>query len=79
MAKRSSAKAIRDKSKAMFPTAGSKAPKLNAILDGRGKPPIGMMPSDEELEAKYIDGGYTGKACPTCFTKYSKSGSCNCD
>jgi len=78
MAKRSIVGAIRNKSKAVYPTAGTKPVTLLAIH--KLAPKGFAMANDEELERKYIHGGYKNKKmCPTCFVRYSVTGACNCE
>lgn len=75
MAKRSMKAAILGKSKSMYPTGGTNPRTLRAIHKLYKTVPSSK--TDEEYE-KEITGGYVGKACPTCFVKFSKTGECNC-
>lgn len=78
MAKRSIVRAIRNKSKTAYPTANVKPHTLNGIHSLDKKVMIGT--SDEELERKYIDGGYRRKngKCDKCFQIKSVNGTCSC-
>lgn len=76
MAKQSVVNAIKGKSKAMYKTGGVSPQTLRDIQ--KLYKTISIAPDDNALERKYFHGGYKGKACKTCFTKFSVNGTCNC-